>query len=118
MAIMRIALAAAALYYIAPHVAGDVMKQARPALNSVKSNDALTNAALEYCKHNTQACLKFAQSTFASGSYSMSASTPSTDKPKITIIPIPINAALRTTLPDSPPMPPIKPETAQHVKQK
>ena len=112
MALMRIALAATALYYIAPHIAGDAIKLARPAFDNIKSNDALTNAALEYCKHNTQACLKFAQSTFASGN-----SHPA-DKPKIAIIPIPINAALRTTLTDNPPLPPIKPETAQHVKHK
>jgi hypothetical protein len=101
MTIMRIAFAAVALYYIAPHIGSEVIKSARPTLQHAKANinpDTLTQTALEYCKKNTQACLKFAaKATSAHEAINQ-------EKPMA----MPINAALRSTLPDSPPLPPVK----------
>jgi hypothetical protein len=110
MTIMRIAFAAAALYYIAPHIGSEVIKSARPAIEHTKANlnsDALTQTALEYCKKNTQACLKFA---------SKAASTHEaiTQEKHMTM---PINAALRSTLPDAPPLPPVRGNELRGVKR-
>ena len=65
MAIMRIACAAAALLYIAPHLGADIIKTARPLFPSISTqsvaSDALAEAALAYCGKNPEACLKFAR---------------------------------------------------------
>ncbi len=91
MALMRIAFAVTILYYIAPHIGGDVIKSVRPVVAHAKSNlnsDALAAAALEYCKNNAQTCIKFAQSAMRD------------EPPVVNKMPVPINAALRSTLYD------------------
>ncbi len=115
MAIMRIALAAASLYYIAPHITNNLVSDAINSTRQVsidtKHPDSMTVAALEFCRKNTQACLKFAETTLVGNNIH------SSDKVKITTIQIPINAALRTTLPDNPPLPPLKTLMPQNLKQ-
>jgi hypothetical protein len=114
MALMRIAFAAVALYYIAPHIGSEVIKSARPAFENAKSSlnsDALTSAALEYCKKHTQECLKFA--TKAATAHEATHQ----DRPMA----MPINAALRTTLPDASPnlipLPPVKAVELRNIKR-
>jgi hypothetical protein len=110
MTIMRIAFAAAVLYYIAPHIGSEVIKSARPAFADAKANlnsDALTQTALEYCKKNAHECLKFATKA-ASVRESI------TQEKHMTM---PINAALRSTLPDAPPLPPVRGNELRGMKQ-
>lgn len=65
MALMRIAFAAAALFYIAPHLGGDMLRSARSLVSGAGpesgTTDAIAGAALAYCQKNPETCLKIAR---------------------------------------------------------
>ncbi len=103
LAILRIAAAVAALYYIAPHLGGTAIEAGRPLVERVKNghvSDGVAGAAIGFCQKHADDCIKFAKSALAKD-VSQDVNPPT----QITMR-MPLNAALRSTLPDNPPMPP------------
>ncbi len=121
MAIVRIAFAAAALYYIAPHIGGDVIKSARPVINQAKaglSPEALTSAALSFCQSHTEDCLKFAKNAVAREAKPNDAEFRS-DRQIATapVMSVPTSGSLRGLLPENPPLPPQRPVELKSSKR-
>ncbi len=99
MAIFRIAIAAIAIYYIAPHLGSQMAETARPLVNSAKqelTGDSLTQAALGFCQKNPETCARMARSALSS-----EITTPAQTSN--------LQVSLRPGLPDKPPLPPARP---------
>ena len=99
MAIMRIAFAAAALVYIAPHFGVDVFQAARPLIAEAGhdlTSDAVAKTVLAYCQKNPDACVRMAKTV-------LHTDAPATNGPNS------VQAELRPALPDKAPLPPSRP---------
>jgi hypothetical protein len=64
MALFRIACAAAALIYIAPHLGSQIAETARPVLEPASlaaPAEATASAVMAYCQQHREACIRFAR---------------------------------------------------------
>lgn len=99
MAIVRIAFAAAALIYVAPHFGVDVFQAARPLIAEAShdlTSDAVAKTVLAYCQQNPDTCVRIAKAALQT-----EAQSPETIKT--------VHAELRPALPDKAPLPPARP---------
>jgi hypothetical protein len=112
MALFRIACAAAALCYIAPHLGGQIIETARPVFESVKlaaPAEASASAVMAYCQQHREACIRFARLAIEEVSSRAEPPQPEMQRAEMQRGEGAGGLGLRSAIPGFVPLPPVRP---------